>query len=151
MRISLLLAGTALFLYSCSHLTDSAGNSNLKTIDLAAVAGKWKLTQEENKTAQSEKVEFTDQPSTIILHLQKNGYFIIYDSFTDPNWEKKELPLIQQRSKGQWKLNRNQLTLNHLREDTTYAEALEITHVSNTELITRGKNNRSNVYKTYGK
>lgn len=118
---------------------------------MSTVTGKWKLTREESKTPESETVEFSGQPSAIILHLQKNGYFIIYDSFTAPEWKKKELPLIQQRSKGQWELKNNQLTLTHLTDDTSFTEELEITSVSDAELITRGKNNRSNVYKTYGK
>src|SRR5688572_2817338 len=71
----------------------------------SGILGRWKLTKEEQKTTREKGVEYSNQPTNIVLHIQKNGYFIIYDTFIDPEWKEKGLPLIQRRSKGQWELN----------------------------------------------
>lgn len=117
-----------------------------------AIVGRWKLTKEEHTGRMHEKgVQYANQPTNVILHIQGNGYFTIYDTFIDPAWKKKGLPLILRRSKGQWELSGNSLALMHLSEDTSYTEKVVITTISNEELITRGRDNKSNVYKTYGK
>lgn len=115
------------------------------------ILGRWKLTKEEQKTTREKGVEYSNQPTNIVLHIQKNGYFIIYDTFIDPAWKEKGLPLIQRRSKGQWALEGKQLSLTHLMDDSSYTEELEITSITSTELITKGKDKKANIYKTYGK
>lgn len=115
------------------------------------ILGRWKLTKEEQKTTREKGVEYANQPTNIVLHIQKNGYFIIYDTFIDPSWKEKGLPLIQRRSKGQWALEGKQLSLTHLMDDSSYTEELEITSITSTELITKGKDRKANIYKTYGK
>lgn len=124
----------------------SQGNSaeeNLK--------GRWKLTKEEHKMTREKGVQYSKQPTNVILHIQKNGYFTIYDTFIDPKWKEKGLPLIERRSKGQWQLNGKVLTLNHIEDDTSYEEKLEITTLNKTELVTRGSDKKANIYRTYGK
>lgn len=122
------------------------GNSMEETLQ-----GRWKLTKEEHKMTREKGVQYSKQPTNVILHIQKNGYFIIYDTFIDPKWKEKGLPLIERRSKGQWQLTDKTLTLNYIEDDTSYAEKLEITKLSDTELVTHGSDKKANIYKTYGK
>lgn len=113
--------------------------------------GRWKLTKEEHKMTREKGVQYSKQPTNVILHIQKNGYFTIYDTFIDPKWKDKGLPLIERRSKGQWNLSGKTLTLNHIEDDTSFAEKLEITRLNDTELVTHGSDKKANIYKTYGK
>lgn len=122
------------------------GNSMEETLK-----GRWKLTKEEHKMTREKGVQYSKQPTNVILHIQKNGYFTIYDTFIDPKWKEKGLPLIERRSKGQWQLEGKTLTLNYIEDDTSYSEKLEITTLSKTELVTRGSDKKANIYKTYGK
>lgn len=113
--------------------------------------GRWKLTKEEHKMTREKGVQYSKQPTNVILHIQKNGYFIIYDTFIDPKWKEKGLPLIERRSKGQWQLNGKTLTLNHIDDDTSFVEKLEIAELTEKELVTHGSDKKANIYKTYGK
>ncbi|ASS48720.1 MAG: hypothetical protein A3D31_06775 [Candidatus Fluviicola riflensis] len=140
-----------LLVASCSTESTDKPVGEQVTSAKESIIGRWKLTKEEQKTTREKGVEYSTQPTNIVLHIQKNGYFIIYDTFIDPEWKEKGLPLIQRRSKGQWKLNDKQLLLTHLMDDSSYTEDLEITSITSTELITKGKDRKANIYKTYGK
>lgn len=152
-KFTLLLALTIL-LFSIPSCGDDIPE---KTVNKEAgettisITGRWKLTRSQNTSASNDQVEYADQPTDVILHLQKNGYFIVYDTFTSPSWKQKGLPLIQQRSRGQWTLEGKQLQLNYFSDDSNFTEELEVTKLSQNELVTRGKDKKSNVYKTYGK
>ncbi|MES2554803.1 MAG: lipocalin family protein [Bacteroidota bacterium] len=140
-----------LLVTSCTDSSADKPAGEQVTSTKSGILGRWKLTKEEQKTTREKGVEYSNQPTNIVLHIQKNGYFIIYDTFIDPEWKEKGLPLIQRRSKGQWKLNDKQLSLTHLMDDSSYTEELEITSITSTELITKGKDKKANIYKTYGK
>lgn len=140
-----------LIIAACSSQTEETTDTDVPIEDANQLMGRWKLTKEERMKSPEAGVQYSNQPTNIVLHLQKNGYFIIYDTFIDPTWKDKGLPLILQRSKGQWELNGKQLSLTHLSDDSSYSEVLEVTSISDHQLITRGKDKKSNIYKTYGK
>lgn len=148
---TLILLSGILLATSCTQSKPDAPAADTLTQNPQAILGRWKLTKEEHIKTREKGVEYANQPTNIILHIQKNGYFIIYDTFIDPKWKLKGLPLIERRSKGQWELKGKQLTMTYLDDDTSYTETVEITSVNNVELITRGKDKKSNVYRTYGK
>jgi len=135
----------------CTENTPEKAAGDLLAENPKAIVGRWKLTKEERFKSHEKGVEFADQPTNVILHIQNNGYFIIYDTFIDPSWKSKGLPLIQSRSKGQWLIDNGQLQLTHLSDDTSYVERVEITALDSEKLITRGQDQKSIVYKTYGK
>jgi len=142
-----ILMGISVALYSC--------NSSKNTEDQekeagTSIVGRWKLEKEEQKSTREKGVVYADQPTFVILNVQKNGYFILYDTFIDPAWKQKGLPLISERSKGQWELTGKQLKLNHS-ADSSYTEIIQISEITDKTLITKGQNTKSNVYKTYGK
>lgn len=153
MKLKVITSTLFAMLLVASCTSESADKSVEKesTATKDAILGRWKLTKEEQKTTREKGVQYADQPTNVVLHIQKNGYFIIYDTFIDPQWKNKGLPLIQRRSKGQWELNGSQLSLTHLMDDSSYKEELEITSISENELITKGKDKKANIYKTYGK
>lgn len=91
----------------------------------ASIYGRWKLRSEEQTPKKEEGIDLEKQPTVVVMHLQQNGYFIIYDSFVDPNWQKKGLPKIEQRSKGQWMYKGDKLTLNHT-GDSTYSKVFKV-------------------------
>ena len=146
-----LMLSTLLFITACSSQPKETSDTDAPIENSTEIMGRWKLTKEERIKSSEAGVEYSNQPTNIVLHLQKNGYFIIYDTFIDPSWKEKGLPLILQRSKGQWELKGKQLSLTHLSDDSSYSEILEVTSVNDHELVTRGKNKKSNIYKTYGK
>jgi hypothetical protein len=146
-----LLFSALLLTTSCTENTPEKATNGVLSEDPKVIVGRWKLTKQERSKSAEKGVPYADQPTSIILHIQDNGYFTIYDTFIDPKWKSKGLPLIQRRSKGQWKLDGKQLVLMHLSDDTSYTEQVEITTINSDELITRGQNQKSNVYKTYGK
>lgn len=146
-----LMLSALLLLAACSSQTKETTGSDAPIENANQIMGRWKLTKEERMKSPEAGVQYSNQPTNIVLHLQKNGYFIIYDTFIDPSWKEKGLPLILQRSKGQWELNGKQLSLTHLSDDSTYSEVLEVTSIDDHQLVTRGKDKKSNIYKTYGK
>lgn len=146
-----LMLSALLLFTACTSQTKEIPETEA-TVDYSKeMMGRWRLTKEERLQSSEAGVQFANQPTNVVLHLQKNGYFIIYDTFIDPSWKEKGLPLILRRSKGQWELKGKQLSLTHLSDDSSYSESLEVTTINEHELITRGKDKKSNIYKTYGK
>lgn len=130
----------SIVLFSCSQ----SGKEN-------SIAGRWRLEKEEKRPSDDKAVEYANQPTYVILKLDSNGYFLLYDTFIDPSWKSKGLPLIAERSQGQWKLEGKTLKLNHETDDTTYTEMLTVSEVNETTLVTKGQDHKSNVFKTYGR
>jgi hypothetical protein len=146
------LCSAILLTTSCTEQhTPEHATGELPAQNQKAIVGRWKLTKEERFKSDEKGVEYANQPTNVILHLQNSGYFIIYDTFIDPEWKSKGLPLIQRRSKGQWKLAGKELRLTHLSDDSSYVERVEITSLDDDQLVTLGQDRKSNVYKTYGK
>ena len=117
----------------------------------SSITGRWRLEKEERRPANDKAIEYANQPTYVILKLDSTGYFLLYDTFIDPSWKSKGLPLIAERSKGQWKLEGTTLKLNHETDDTTYTETLKVSEVNDKILVTEGQDHKSNVFKTYGR
>ncbi|AEA45505.1 lipocalin family protein [Fluviicola taffensis] len=133
---------------SCS--SDSKGVTKKNTgKEEISVLGRWVLIKSED--LDSRKTNHQNQPSNVVLNFQKNGFFIIYDTFVDPSWRKKGFPLIQERTSGQWELKDSALTLVHQEKDTSYTENFKIIRCNKKELVTERSNKKTTIYKTYGK
>lgn len=139
------------FLLSMSSCTSTKSSKDQDTVAAASIVGRWKLEKEERRPVTEKGVVYKDQPTYVILNVQKNGYFILYDTFIDPAWKSKGLPLISERSKGQWEMTDKVLKLHHNSGDTSYTETIEISEMDKKTLVTKGQDAKSNVYKTYGK
>ncbi len=114
-----------------------------------SITGRWILIQSEN--SDSRKTNHQNQPSDVVLNIRENGFFMVYDTFVDPEWRKKGLPLIQERTSGQWQLTDSLLTMIHEDKDTSFSEKFKIIRCNGKELITERSNKKTTVYKTYGK
>ncbi len=114
-----------------------------------SIIGRWVLIKSED--SDSRKTDHQNQPSDVILNIQKNGFFIVYDTLVDPKWRKKGLPLIQERTSGQWKLQDSLLTMMHEDKDTSFAEDFKVIRCDGNELVTERSNKKKTVYRTYGK
>lgn len=125
-----------------------SGSQNSKQTINDLVIGKWQLTKTEDESSRS---RMENGLSKIVLNIQSNGYFIVYDTFVDPSWKKKGLPLIEERASGQWEKQGSKLILRYSDEDNNRVEELEITKLSSNELITKNKYSKAAVYKVYGK
>ncbi len=136
-----------LFFTSCS--TDVQKVENAPEQSKLSITGRWVLIKSED--SDSRKTNLQNQPSDVILNIRKNGFFIVYDTFVDPKWRKKGLPLIQERTSGQWELKDSLLTMIHDDKDTSFREKLKVVRCNGTELVTERSNKKTTVYRTYGK
>lgn len=144
------MIAVGLGLTACNRSGSESNSSEKKEVktETPLVVGKWQLTKTEDASKHAEK---QNGLSVIVLDIQKNGYFIVYDTFVDPNWKKKGLPLIEQRASGQWELKDEDLTLTYSEEQNGKVEQLKVTKLTSSELITKNEKAKSTVYKTYGK
>jgi len=138
---------TLLLFASCS--TDVQKVENTPEQKKMSITGRWVLIKSEDSG--SRKANHQNQPSDVVLNIQKNGFFIIYDTFVDPKWRKKGLPLIQERTSGQWELEDSLLTMIHDDKDTSFSEKLKVVRCNGIELVTERSNKKTTVYRTYGK
>ncbi len=136
-----------LFLASCS--TDVQKVENAPEQKKMSITGRWILIKSEDSG--SRKINHQNQPSDVVLNIRKNGFFIVYDTFIDPKWRKKGLPLIQERTSGQWKLEDSLLTMIHDDKDTSFSEKFKVVRCNGTELVTERSNKKTTIYRTYGK
>jgi uncharacterized protein YcfL len=136
-----------LLLASCSAETKEAKNATKQ--GEISITGRWVLIKSED--AGIRKKDHQNQPSDVVLNFRKNGFFIIYDTFVDPAWRKKGLPLIQRRTSGQWKLDGDALTMIYDEKDTSYSENFKIVRCNGKELVTERSNKKTTIYRTYGK
>lgn len=143
----LLLITGGILLFSCNQNADNAAKGDGKD---NPIVGKWKLQSMQNKQAESDKINLSEQPTQVILSILDGGYFVLYDTFTDPRFNQKGFSRISEISKGQWEfIDNKKLVLHHNNEDTTLIEELEITLLNKNTLVTKGKNKKSSIYKTY--
>ena len=87
-----------------------------------------------------------DTPTMIIMSLEKNGYFIIYDTIIDPKFAEAGITKIQPISKGQWRYENNELRLMHLLPESNNPEVFKVKELSSTKLITEGLNSKVHKY-----
>lgn len=138
---------TLLLVASCSE--DVQKVENAPEQKRLSITGRWVLIKSEDSG--SRKTNHQNQPSDVVLNIQKNGFFIVYDTFVDPKWRKKGLPLIQERTSGQWELEDSLLTMIHDDKDTSFSEKLKVVRCNGAELVTERSNKKTTVYRTYGK
>ena len=152
-KASVFLFITAIFVVLSCSTPDTSGDkkaddNTVNQLLKSKIVGKWELT----KTADLNRAEKAHNGlSVIVMNIQQNGFFIIYDTFIDPEWKKKGLPLIEQRAFGQWNLKNNKLTLTYGEDQNSKVEALIITKLTENELVTHNNNSKATVYKTYGR
>ena len=114
------------------------------------IVGKWKLHGLQNKELKDPEVNLKNQPTEVILSLMEGGYFVIYDTFIDPRFSQKGFNRISETSKGQWEfIDNKKLILHHNSDDSTRIEEMDVTMLNKNTLVTKGKNKKSNIYKTY--
>jgi hypothetical protein len=116
----------------------------------ASISGRWKLSGEEQTPNKEKAIDLEKQPTVVVMHLQQNGYFIIYDSFVDPDWQKKGLPKIQQRSKGQWIYENSELTLNNT-GDSAFSKVFKVANLESDKLVIEETVNGKTIKKSYSK
>jgi len=151
MKFFLILFTLSLVFTACN--TSSDNNQNVEDeINDNPILNKWKLQSHQKEEQISKKMDLKAQPTEVILSIMDGGYFIIYDTFIDPKFNFKGFNRIQERSKGQWELIDNKLTLHHQHDDTSYLEVLEITTLNLNTLATKSKDKKiviRKVYKSY--
>lgn len=93
-----------------------------------------------------EKFSYADSPSDVVLRLDENGYFMIYDSITDPKFVKKGVRRIEQRYSGQWELSKDDiLIMRKILNDTIIVDSMLIREANHNELITSTMNRKSSI------
>lgn len=144
-----------MFLYSCNSNQEQNRNDEKNqeiedSYDENPIIGKWKLQIHQKSDSSKTEINLKEQPTELVLSIMEGGYFVVYDTFIDPKFSQKGFNRIYERSKGQWELiDKNQLVLHHIVEDSNYIENLQITKLNKNTLVTKGKDKKSNIYKTY--
>lgn len=133
--IGFVIFGASLF--SCSE----------SSLDKEELVGRWQLSKKEDKNSKS--IDLKNSPTVLILNLQKNGYFIYYDSVVNESWRKTGVPLIQVQSRGQWSLEGKDLTLTDSDQNTV--ENLTIDSFDDDNMVTKSSSNEAKVFTTYGR
>lgn len=138
------------FVYMGMSLIFAACTSTETKEDTGSISGRWKLSSETQSPQKEAGIDLKKQPTVVVMHLQQNGYFIIYDSFVDPDWQQKGLPKIEQRSKGQWTFEKDQLTLMHS-GDSSYSKVFKVNKLETGTLEIEETSVGKSVKKTYSK
>jgi len=120
-----LFLGLFVFL-ACDSKKTSTSN---KAIVKKYLTKRWVLTNENG-------VLENGLPSHVILSLEDNGYFLVYDTIIDNRFLAAGIKRIQPISKGQWKMEKNQLILNHLLPNLSHTEIFLIKSLDRNKLVT---------------
>lgn len=136
---------SSLGMYACSSTPSTEKE------ETAPIVGRWKLTSEEKAPSNKSASYSSKEHSMVVLQLQKNGYFMEYDTILDPEWKKKGLHQIERRSKGQYTYEGNTLTLNHSSSDTAFTEVMTVNKLTDTDLTLVFKSKNATVTKIYKK
>lgn len=130
------IVGTVV-LSSCSPKSDGTQDSKETKVDQKSLAKRWTLSDDRDKNKNVIEV---------ILSLEENGYFIIYDTITDKKFIAAGINKIQPISKGQWKVNDGKLMLSHIMDDSTRVEEFSIKSLNLDKLVIIGSNNKKHTY-----
>lgn len=133
-----------LSLLTAAVLTASCSDT---TLDREKIVGRWQLSKKEDKN--SKTIDLKNSPTVLILDLKKNGYFIYYDSVVNQDWRKTGVPLIQVQSRGQWKLNGNEIVLTD--SDKNTLESLSIDSFTEESMVTKSSKEGAKIFTTYGR
>lgn len=129
--------GCAIVLSSCSSKSGEKKEVKEISFDENSLSKRWMLHDDQNK--KNEAIE-------VILSMEKNGYFMIYDTVTDKKFIDAGINKIQPISKGQWKINDQKLVLNHIMDDSTRVEEFTIQSLDPDKLVIIGSNNKKHTY-----
>jgi hypothetical protein len=150
MKYLILLTLTAVMLFSCTEQSEPKGSYESEETDENPIIGRWKLQSHKKKETVDSEIDLKGQPTEVILSIMEGGYFVIYDTFTDPRFNQKGFNRISERSKGQWEfIDNKRLILHHNYDDSTRTEEMNVTMLNKNTLVTKGENRKSNIYKTY--
>lgn len=127
----------AVVLSSCSEKSDETTDSKETKVELKSLAKRWILSDDRDKNKNVIEV---------ILSMEENGYFMIYDTITDKKFIDAGINKIQPVSKGQWKINDGKLVLSHIMDDSTRIEEFSIQSLNSDKLIIIGSNNKKHIY-----
>ena len=130
--------GFASVLFAMSSCTSSTeANEDKSELENVTIAKKWVLT---------DKVHDKDKTSKVIFSLEPNGYFMVYDSITDPKMIAAGIGRILPISRGQWKTEGDKLIITHMSVDTIRPETLTIKKIESKELILLDNKNKAHKY-----
>lgn len=132
------LLSSIIVISSCTSNTTS--DKKVSSENNSSIAKKWTLSDNNGNSTQN-------NPTMVVMSLEKNGYFIIYDTITDPKFVAAGINKIQPISKGQWKYNDNELTLNHLIPDSSVVEVFKVQMITDSKLVTIDSHNKKHTYK----
>lgn len=121
-------------------------NSDIDEDIQSMLVRRWKFN-ERTSPDDKESMKFGDESSDVVLRLEPNGFFMIYDSITDERIIEKGLKRIEQRSSGQWDLiDEKVLILRKITSDTIIIDSLRIEKLDKLNLVTETKNNNRITY-----
>lgn len=154
--LTVILSFLGLFLISCeetknvdseSLVKKDADNKATKEVTMEEALSKRWMYKERVSTDGTKKFTYGNESSDVVLRLDNNGYFIIYDSITDPNLIEKGVRKIEQRSSGQWELlSDDLLVLRKISNDTVIVDSLNIDSIEEGKLITKTINKNKITY-----
>lgn len=154
--LTVILSFLGLFLISCEETNNvdseslvkkDADNKATKEVTMEEALSKRWMYKERVSTDGTKKFTYGNESSDVVLRLDNNGYFIIYDSITDPNLIEKGVRKIEQRSSGQWELlSDDLLVLRKISNDTVIVDSLNIDSIEEGKLITKTINKNKITY-----
>lgn len=120
--------------------------SQLEKTREALLVRRWRFNERRSADGQS-TVKYGDQSSDVVMRLERNGFYMVYDSITDQRIVDKGVRTLEQRHSGQWNLiDENMLVLQRIGSDTIIFDTLIIDLLDDNELITTTKNNNKITY-----
>lgn len=153
--ISIIIIGLSLLFFSCEDsektvsatIEDKVEDKKDKELSIEEALSKRWMYKERISTDGEKKFKYGDESSDVILRLDNNGYFIIYDSITDPRLIEKGVRKIEQRSSGQWEmLSDDLLVLRKISNDTVIVDTLKIDSIKENKLVTTTINKNKITY-----
>ncbi len=113
-------------LFSCSDIQQGLEDTNVEEKEEAQILGKWKLVSLEKRASEKEEISLNNEAVDQILEIKSGGYFVIYDTFVDPNVNLRGLDRKSERNSGQWEfLNRKKLILHYNIGDEQKSEEID--------------------------
>jgi len=99
------------------------------SITKSRLSKKWVLANESGKVDKGSATH-------VVLSLEKTGYFLVYDTIIDSKFVTAGIRKIQPISKGQWRVDKNKIILNHLLPNISHKEIFKIELLERDILIT---------------
>jgi len=99
------------------------------SISKSRLSKKWVLANERGKVDKGAATH-------VVLSLEKTGYFLVYDTIIDSRFVAAGIRKIQPISKGQWRVDKNKIILNHLLPNISHKEIFKIELLERDILIT---------------